>query len=172
MAVSSWDGISPGVRHRLSSPRAASPTIEAGEFRQAALLLLPVILVMLVAFLAPLGFVLFNSIYANALTLRGFRTLAGSTLFWRVLGTSFDISRDYVAVSLLVGYPVALYIARQPPRRRALLLIIVMIPFWTSILGEPSPSPSFWAIRASSTRHWSGCSAKPHGSSCCSTVLA
>jgi mannopine transport system permease protein len=134
MAVSSWDGMLSGVRHRLRRPRTASLTMEAGEPGQATLLLLPVILVMLVAFLAPLGFVLFNSIYANALTLRGFRTLAGSTLFWRVLGTSFDISLTTTVCSLLVGYPVALYIARQPPRRRALLLIIVMIPFWTSIL--------------------------------------
>ncbi len=28
----------------------------------------------------------------------------------------------------------ALYLVRQPPRRRALLMILVMLPFWTSIL--------------------------------------
>ncbi len=123
-----------GVRHRLRSRPARTQATEPGDNRQAALLLLPVTLILLAAFLAPLSFVLFNSIHADGFTLRGFTTLAGSTLFWRVLHTSFDISLTATLCSLLVGYPVALHIARQSPRRRALLIIIVMVPFWTSIL--------------------------------------
>src|SRR5262245_37768444 len=35
---------------------------------------------------------------------------------------------------LLLGYPMAYYIARQPPRRRQLLLLAVILPFWISFL--------------------------------------
>ncbi len=35
---------------------------------------------------------------------------------------------------LLLGYPIAYYIARQPRRRRNLLLIGVIVPFWISFL--------------------------------------
>jgi len=35
---------------------------------------------------------------------------------------------------LLLGYPMAYYIARQPPERRNLLLLAVILPFWISFL--------------------------------------
>ena len=35
---------------------------------------------------------------------------------------------------LMIGYPMAYYIARQPPRRRNLLLLGVILPFWISFL--------------------------------------
>ena len=38
------------------------------------------------------------------------------------------------AACLLIGYPMALAIARAPERRRPLLLLLVMLPFWTGFL--------------------------------------
>ena len=38
------------------------------------------------------------------------------------------------AICLVVGYPVAYYIARSPVQRRSWLLLTVMIPFWISFL--------------------------------------
>lgn len=35
---------------------------------------------------------------------------------------------------LLLGYPMAYFIARQPPRRRQVLLLAVILPFWISFL--------------------------------------
>ena len=37
-------------------------------------------------------------------------------------------------ICLIIGYPVAWYIGRAPESRRNLLLMLVMIPFWTSFL--------------------------------------
>ena len=37
-------------------------------------------------------------------------------------------------LALLVGYPMAYYIARSPEPRRSLLLTLVILPFWTSFL--------------------------------------
>src|SRR5262249_25159992 len=38
------------------------------------------------------------------------------------------------AICLLVGFPLALYIARLSPRRQAGWLLLIMIPFWTNFL--------------------------------------
>ncbi len=38
------------------------------------------------------------------------------------------------AACLLIGYPMALAIARAPERRRPVLLLLVMLPFWTGFL--------------------------------------
>jgi putative spermidine/putrescine transport system permease protein len=55
-------------------------------------------------------------------------------VFRNVLGRTLWISGVVTLVCLLLGYPVAYYIARQTPTRAALLLFLVLLPFWTSLL--------------------------------------
>ncbi len=51
-------------------------------------------------------------------------------LLWRTLAISLGIS----ALCLVVGYPIAHLIAHAPPHRANLLLLLVLVPFWTSLL--------------------------------------
>ena len=51
-------------------------------------------------------------------------------LLWRTLWVSGVITM----LCLLLGYPVAHLIAHAPPRRANLLLLLVLVPFWTSLL--------------------------------------
>ncbi len=51
-------------------------------------------------------------------------------LFWRTIIVSSIIT----LLCLALGYPIALLIARSPPHRANLLLILVLVPFWTSLL--------------------------------------
>jgi spermidine/putrescine transport system permease protein len=51
-------------------------------------------------------------------------------LFWR----SFWIALVSTAVCLAVSYPVAYFIAGCAPKRRNLLLFLVVLPFWTNLL--------------------------------------
>ena len=44
------------------------------------------------------------------------------------------VSTAITALCLLLGYPVAYLIAHAPPSRANLLLLLVLIPFWTSLL--------------------------------------
>ena len=47
------------------------------------------------------------------------------------------LKRSFVlatVLSLAIGYPVAYWISRYGGRRKVLLLILVMLPFWTSYL--------------------------------------
>ncbi len=51
-------------------------------------------------------------------------------LFWRTLVVSGVIT----LLCLVLGYPIAHLIARSPPGRANLLLVLVLVPFWTSLL--------------------------------------
>ena len=51
-------------------------------------------------------------------------------LLWRTLAVGAGIS----ALCLAIGYPIAHLIAHAPPRRANLLLLLVLVPFWTSLL--------------------------------------
>ena len=55
--------------------------------------------------------------------------------FYRdALLASLRVAAVSSVLCLLLGYPMALAIARSPPRRRPLLLVLVMLPFWTGFL--------------------------------------
>ncbi len=47
---------------------------------------------------------------------------------------SLRIATVATVVCIIIGYPMALAIARAAPRRRNLLLLLVMLPFWTGFL--------------------------------------
>jgi spermidine/putrescine transport system permease protein len=51
-------------------------------------------------------------------------------LFWR----SFWIAAVATALVLIIGFPVALVVSFAPARAKALLLMLVILPFWTNLL--------------------------------------
>ncbi len=55
-------------------------------------------------------------------------------IYIRVLWRSVLYAAITTIVCIIVGYPVAWFIGRAPEKRRNLLLMLVMIPFWTSFL--------------------------------------
>ena len=55
-------------------------------------------------------------------------------VFRAVLGRTLWISAMVTLICLVLGYPVAYVIASQPPGRAAVLLFLVLLPFWTSLL--------------------------------------
>jgi putrescine transport system permease protein len=74
--------------------------------------------------------VTWNVGYLNAV-LHG---LAPGQVYWDVLLRTAEYVFTAVVLSLLIGYPVAYYIARHAGRWRALLLILLVLPFWISYL--------------------------------------
>lgn len=55
-------------------------------------------------------------------------------LYLDVFGKSLAFAGLTTAVSLVVGFPVALAIVFAPPRWRPVLLLLVILPFWTNLL--------------------------------------
>ena len=66
--------------------------------------------------------------------LRGFTELLTNSLYLDSLLYSFKVAGISTLLCLLIGYPMALGIARSTPARRNLYLMFVMLPFMTSFL--------------------------------------
>lgn len=47
---------------------------------------------------------------------------------------SLGIAAATTAITLLVGFPVAVWLAMQPARRRGLLIFLITVPFWANLL--------------------------------------
>jgi putative spermidine/putrescine transport system permease protein len=54
--------------------------------------------------------------------------------FVRVLARTFEISLTVTLWCLLLAYPLAYWLSTLPARRANVLMILVLVPFWTSIL--------------------------------------
>ena len=55
-------------------------------------------------------------------------------IYLQLFRRTLQVSVAVTALCLLLGYPLAFLIAHAPPRRAALLLVAVLLPFWTSLL--------------------------------------
>ncbi len=58
----------------------------------------------------------------------------GTSAFQEIFSRTFVISLVVTLVTLALGYPLAYWITRLPKRRANLVLICILIPFWTSVL--------------------------------------
>lgn len=67
-------------------------------------------------------------------SLRNFALLFSDDLYLAAWLSSIRIAATSTLVALLLGYPMAYAIARAAPNRRPLLLMLVVLPFWTSFL--------------------------------------
>jgi len=68
------------------------------------------------------------------LSLESFKLLFTDSLYLAAWLSSLRIAAVSTAGALLLGYPMAYAIARADPARRPLLLMLVVLPFWTSFL--------------------------------------
>ncbi|HET6156878.1 MAG TPA: ABC transporter permease [Dongiaceae bacterium] len=62
------------------------------------------------------------------------RVPANQAVFTDVYARTFWIAGLVTVYTLLLGFPVAYLLATQPPQRANILMIFVMLPFWTSLL--------------------------------------
>jgi putative spermidine/putrescine transport system permease protein len=59
---------------------------------------------------------------------------ADSAAFFKILMRTFSISGVVTVFCLLLGYPLAYWLSTLTPRQANILMILVLVPFWTSIL--------------------------------------
>lgn len=62
------------------------------------------------------------------------RMPADQRVFGRILLRTFEISAIVTLWCLLLGYPLAYWLSTLPTRQANVLMILVLVPFWTSIL--------------------------------------
>src|SRR6185369_17124725 len=122
------------------APRSRS----AGERRTAVLsrnrhgvywlVVLPAVLMLLVLYLVPLGQVLLTSVTDPRPGLQNYGLLFTSSSVQRSLLTTLRIAAITTLFALLLGYVVAYAMRAASTRRQRLMLILVLLPFWISIL--------------------------------------
>ena len=104
------------------------------DLGSAAVFFGPALVLSLAVLALPMVYIVYTSFHGPQFSVESYGDLLSSTLFRRVLWTTIEISVTAAIASLLLGYPVALHLARKPPRVRAFYMILVLLPFWTSIL--------------------------------------
>jgi putative spermidine/putrescine transport system permease protein len=104
-----------------------------------AALAIPVLVFLLVCFLAPLVIMAVRSVTdlpagSEGDPLTNFRRFFGDEANARVLRNTFWIAGLSTLGSLVIGYPFAYLMRLASPRWAGLLLIAVLVPFWSSLL--------------------------------------
>lgn len=96
--------------------------------------LIPLVMVLLVSFgeRGDAGQVVYSWTIKNYV--RFFGKVGERYLYVQIFARSLGIALINTLLCVLVGYPLAYFIARQPVNRRNALLLLVMIPFWTNFL--------------------------------------
>ncbi|PMS32517.1 ABC transporter permease [Paraburkholderia rhynchosiae] len=104
------------------------------EDRAMLLLLAPALFVVVVLLVVPLAWLSWQSIWHDGgFTLVNYQRIFTGTYLDTFLMT-FKLSVIVTGVTLLLGYPVAYFAASVSPRWSALILGMVILPFWTSVL--------------------------------------
>ncbi len=67
------------------------------------------------------------------LTLGSYAQLA-NTVYIEIFGESLKIASLTTLLTLLIGYPFAYFTALMPPKRRSVVLLLLIAPFWTNSL--------------------------------------
>ncbi|MEO1537927.1 MAG: ABC transporter permease [Pseudomonadota bacterium] len=97
----------------------------------------PFLVFMAIIFFIPLALIFVTSVVpedGGATTFEFFQTFFTGGLYLRVLTTTIEISLIGAAFTLIFAYPIAYYLALQPARKRMYLSLLVLLPFYTSIL--------------------------------------
>ncbi|WP_108658856.1 ABC transporter permease [Acuticoccus kandeliae] len=105
----------------------------------ALLLALPSIAWLCFFVLAPLGFLVTISFWTAtpfgtvaAFTTANYETIFQSSTYLGILIGTLRIAAITTILTLLVSYPVAWFLSRQAGRWKAIFMLLVFLPFWTS----------------------------------------
>ena len=98
------------------------------------LLLAPAVAFLLIFFGYPVARLLGLSIFDPEFTLRNYEAALTAPVYVHVLRTTLKISIETTLLCLVLGYPLAYALSTAPERVRNLLIIAVVLPYFTSIL--------------------------------------
>jgi len=132
------------LRHTLGLERLGRPAVTAVPMLWLLLFFVaPFLIVLKISFsevllamppYAPLVEWSRDGMLALKLHLANYQFLFTDALYIDSLLYSLKVAAVSTLTCLLLGYPMALAIARSTPERRSLLLMLVILPFWTSFL--------------------------------------
>lgn len=98
--------------------------------KQALLLALPASLALLFFFILPMVYILIRTLAENGTA--NFTEFFTDPFYLDILWTTIRVSLISTAVSLLLGYPTAYYMARTTSRLKRVMVIVILFPFLVS----------------------------------------
>lgn len=116
-------------------------------------LLAPPLIISVLLFLGPLGYLFYVSLHATSPTelygvwsIENYRQVVSDPFYFLIIRRTLVTTAAILALSLVIGYPVAYRIARMAPRRRLLAMLLLLFPLmvsnvvraygWVAILGR------------------------------------
>ncbi|MEV7008030.1 ABC transporter permease subunit [Streptosporangium sp. NPDC051022] len=99
------------------------------------LTLVPLLAVLILLFVVPLCSLLVDSFRgAQGFTLENYREQVTSPVFWRAMRRTLVIAALSTVICVALGYCMAYALTRMPKRLRGVLMVVVLVPYFTSIL--------------------------------------
>jgi spermidine/putrescine transport system permease protein len=106
------------------------------------LLLAPSLSLLFFLVIVPIGFVLVYSFWLRTATgavrpefnTGNWRELFGDPYYWQILGRTMVLAVSTTAICAVLGYVVAYFLANTRIKRRMLLILLLMMPFWISFV--------------------------------------
>jgi putative spermidine/putrescine transport system permease protein len=129
-------------------PDFAGPKSETGpnfagllrDRRRERLLLfglgLPALLLVTIVMLLPIAWLFGLSFFADdgSFSFIHYQRMIEQPSYYRTFLMTFEISLATTAICIVLGYPLAYALSQMPERAANLCLILVLLPFWTSLL--------------------------------------
>jgi putative spermidine/putrescine transport system permease protein/spermidine/putrescine transport system permease protein len=99
-------------------------------------LAVPALLVIVLVILIPVGWLFYLSFLGGdgQFSLEHYEKMLKYKSYARTFITTFEVSFLTTLICILIGYPLAYFLAQLPNRIAGLFMLTVLLPFWTSLL--------------------------------------
>ena len=106
------------------------------EQRMLLSLASPAVLAVAAIIVIPVGWLFFLSFVGSdgQFSLEHYAKMIKYKSYARVFMTTFQVSFLTTVICILIGYPLAYFLAMLPPRLAGFFMLAVLLPFWTSLL--------------------------------------
>ncbi len=96
----------------------------------------PALLVIAAIIVIPVGWLFYLSFVGGdgELSLEHYRKMVEYKSYARVFVVTFQVSLLTTLICIVLGYPLAYFLAHLPPRWVGIFMLTVLLPFWTSLL--------------------------------------
>jgi ABC-type spermidine/putrescine transport system permease subunit I len=125
-------GLPPDIDSDARPPKRSGPRLRRPGFVSLALGIPVAFMVIVYAY--PVGAMLLKSVTEPTTGFGNFSKAATDSATWDALWVTVRIAAEVAVLTVLLGFPVAYFLSRTTPRRARLLSLLVVIPFWTSVL--------------------------------------
>ncbi len=128
-----------GAGHAQSIERPHASGLKQDDFVERLRLFglcSPALLLVFVIMILPVGWLFYISFLSDegTFSLEHYQRMIDSKSYARIFWTTFKVSTLTTLICIIIGYPLAYFLAQLPSRAANICMITVLLPFWTSLL--------------------------------------